>query len=126
MKNIVSEKYPEWKCSDTMRSKYHHNNNTIWVDLTMPEIRMLDDDELEQVWQMAREINEEYIKLATERKAGFCIPSPGKYWNQAEDKYIVKKDSCADITDFSKDGKEAFLKEYMEDWALLESDLPVN
>ena len=69
---------------------------------------------------------EEYEKLAIERKGGFCVPSPGKYWNQYEDKYIVKKDSFAEITDFSEDGKEAFLKEYMEDWALLESDLPVN
>ena len=126
MKNIVSEKYPEWKCGDTMRSKYHQNTNTISVDLTMPEIRMLNDDELERVWQIAWEINEEYEKIAIERKARFCIPSPGEYWNQYEEKYIVKKDSFARITDFSEDGKEAFLKEYMKDWALLESDSPVN
>ena len=126
MKNIVSEKYPEWKCGDTMWSKYHHNTNTIRVYLTMPEIRMLDDDELEQVWQTASQINEEYEKLAIERKGGFCIPSPGKYWNQAEDKYIVKMDSSATIKDFSEDGKKAFLKEYTADWALLESGLPVD
>jgi hypothetical protein len=126
MKNIVSEKYPEWKCGDTMRSKYHQNTNTISVDLTMPEIRMLNDDELERVWQIAWEINEEYEKIAIERKARFCIPSPGEYWNQYENKYIVKKDSFARITDFSEEGKEAFLKEYMKDWALLESDSPVN
>ena len=126
MKNILSEKYPEWKCGDTMSSKYHHNANTIFVYLTMSEVRMLDDDELEQVWQIASKINEEYEKLAIGRKAGFCIPSPAKYWDQAEDKYIVKKDSFAKITDFSEDGKKAFLKEYMEDWALLESDSPAN
>ena len=126
MKNIVSEKYPEWKCGVTMSSKYHHNTNTIQVDMTMPENRMLNDDELEQVWQKASEINEEYKKLAIERKASFGILSPGKYWNQADETYIVKLDSFTRIIDFSEDGKKAFLKEYKVDWALLKAYSPVR
>ena len=96
------------------------------VYMTMPENRMLNDDELEQVWQKASEINEEYKKLAIERKASFGILSPGKYWNQADETYIVKLDSFTRIIDFSEDGKKAFLKEYKEDWALLKAYSPVS
>ena len=126
MQNILSEKYPDWKCRESMRSKYHHNTNTIFVEMTLPEFRRLNDDELEQVWQTTCQINKEYIKIAINRKAGFSVPSPGEYWNHhGEGETFVKKDSHAYITEFTEEGKKAFLQEYKEDWALLESGLPV-
>lgn len=126
MQNILSEKYPDWKCREGMHSKYHSNTDTIFAELTLTEYIMLSDDEIEQVWQTACEIKEEYEKVAIGRKAGFEVPSPGKYWNQhGEQEYFVKKDSHAYITDFSEEGKNKFIQEYKEDWALLESGLPI-
>lgn len=122
MQNILSEKHPDWKCREGVRSKYH--SDTIFAELILTEYSMLSDDEIEQAWQIACEIREEYEKVAIGRKAGFEVPSPGKYWH-GEQEYIVKKDSHAYITDFSEEGKNKFIQEYKEDWALLESGLPV-
>jgi len=124
IKNIVSEEYSEWKCGESLSDKYH--SNTIYLHLTMPEFRMLNDDELEQVWQIACEINEKYEKLSVAKKIGFAIPSPAEYCNpDGEQEYFVRKDSHTYITDFTEEGKNTFLQEYREDWALLESGLPV-
>ena len=125
IQKILADNYPEWKCGGTVRNKYY--NNTIFIHLMLPEFRMLVDDEIEQVWQSACEINEEYKELAIGRKIGFAIPSPGKYWNgNGEGEYLVKKDSQVYIDDFTEEGKKAFLQEYKENWELLESGLPVN
>lgn len=125
IQKILADNYPEWKCKETGRSKYH--SNTIYIHLMMPEFKMLADDELEQVWQTVCEINEEYEKLAIGRKTGFAILAPGKYWNgNGEGEYFVKKDSQVYITDFTEEGKKTFLQEYKEGWELLESGLPVN
>ena len=124
--NIISDEYPEWKSDDTIENKYHHNTNTIFIELNLPEYRILNDEELEQVWQTANEINEKYKKLALERKAGFSIPSPGMYWNHdGEQEYFVRNDSFTSITEFTENGKTEFLKEYQEAWTLLDSGLPV-
>lgn len=126
MRNLLLEKFPDWKCSEDIHSKYHSNTDTIFAELTLTEYRMLSDDELERVWQTACEIREEYEKATIGRRAGFEVPSPGKYWNHhGEQEDFVKKDSHAYITDFSEEGKHKFIQEYKEDWALLESGLPV-
>ena len=126
MYNILSEKYPDWKCLEGMHSKYHSNTDTIFAELTLSEYRMLNDDELEQVWQTASEINEAYEKMAIGRKAGFSVPSPGEYWNHhGEQESFVKKDSHTYLTEFTDEGKENFLQKYKKDWALLESGLPI-
>ncbi len=126
MQNILLEKYPNWKMSEDIRSKYHHNANVILINLSMPEYKMLNDDELELVWQTAYEINEEYEKVAIDRKAGFAVPSPGMYWNHhGEQEDFVKKDSYTYIREFTEEGKKKFLEEYKEDWDLLESGLPI-
>lgn len=126
MQSILSENYPEWKCGEGIRSKYHANTNMIRIELTMAEFRMLNDDELEQIWKIACEINAEYEKLTITRKVGFGVPAPACYLNHhGEMEYFVKKDSYTYIAEFTEEGKKAFLQEYEEDWALLESGLPV-
>ncbi len=126
MQNILADKYSTWKVGESVRSKYHHNTNTIFAELILSEYKMLSDDELEQVWQTALEINNEYAKRSIERKAGFSIPSPGEYYNQGNDEHFVKNDSHAYIEEFTEEGKKEFLQEYKEDWALLESGLPIR
>lgn len=126
MQNILLENFPDWKCREGMRNKYHSNDDMLFAELTLTEYRMMSDKELERVWQTACEIREEFEKVAIGRKAGFEVPSPGKYWNHhGEQEYFVKKDSHAYIRDFSEEGKKNFIREYKEDWALLESGLPV-
>lgn len=125
MKSILSEKYPDWTNQEDIYGRYH-KENTIFVELKLAEYRMLNGDELEQVWQTAFHINEEYEMLAIDRKVEFCIPSPGESWNHhGEQESFVKKDSYAFIKEFTEEGKQAFLQEYQEDWALLKSGLPV-
>lgn len=121
MRNILSEKYPDWNCERSLHSKYH-SNNIVFACLVLPEFRMLRDDELEEVWKTACQIHEEYEKVALGREAWFCIPSPGEYWHGEQS--IVKLDSHAYITAFTEEGKVKFLQEYKENWALLESGLP--
>lgn len=126
IQNILVNKYSNWKVGESMSSKYHHNTNTIFAELILSEYKMMSNDELEQVWQTALEINNEYSKLAIGRKVGFSIPSPGKYYNQGDDEFFVKNDSHAYIKALTEEGKKAFLQEYTEDWSLLESGLPIK
>ncbi len=121
MQNILAEKYSDWKCRDGIRSKYHSNTDTIYAEPVLSEFRKLSDDELEALWQTVLEINEEYKALALSRKAGFSLPSPGLYSGD-----IVRKDSHTYITEFTEEGKQKFLNEYHEDWALLDSGLHVD
>lgn len=126
LNNILSQDYPQWKTKESIRSKYHHNTNTIFAELILSENKMLSEDELEQVWQIAFEINNRYAKHALERKVGFCIPSPGEYYDAANEEYVVKYNSHTYIKELTEEGKKAFLQKYKENWALLESDLPVK
>lgn len=118
MQSILSEKYPDWKMTEGLRSRYHHN--MLFVKLHMPECRMLNNEELELIWKTASAINAEYEPLAIGREAGFCIPAPAKYTDH-DDKQASheKTDSYAYIISFTEDGKNQFLQEYREDWALL-------
>ena len=123
MQSILSEKYPGWIMSDGIYSRYH--NSTLYIKLSLPEFRMLNTDELELVWKAASDINAEYKSLVIDREAGFCIPSPAKYTNPYKQESYVKRDSYAYITSFTEEGKNQFLQEYRDDWALLDSGLPV-
>ncbi len=125
MQKILSEKYPEWECSDDIWSRYH-KENTLFVKLNLPKYRMLNDDEIEEVWQTAILINEEFNAVAIDRKVTFCVPSPGKYWSGTGDEYYVKKDSETYFDDLTAKGKKEFLQEYKENWALLDSNMPVS
>lgn len=126
MQRILSEKYPDWKTGMDIHSRYN-SYNMIFVKLELPEFRMLDDEELEDVWQTALLIREEFDALAIGRKAAFCIPAPGIYWGyrNGEDVEFVKRYSHVYFEEFTEEARDAFLREYRENWALLESDMPV-
>lgn len=124
MKNILDKKYPDWKVREEIGSGYL-DNDTIFVSLSLAEYRMLSDAELEQVWQTAYEINEEYEKTAIGCKANFSVPSPGEFYSSSKNENFVSKNSSALIRDFTEQGKKDFLQEYKDDWALMESGLPV-
>lgn len=125
MQTLLCEKYPDWQLHEGIRSRYH-NHDVLYVALNMPEYRLLSDDELEQVWQTALAISLAFEQLAVDRKACFGVPSPAEYWNHhGEQASYVKNDSCTYIDSFTDEGKQAFLQEYQEAWALLESTLPV-
>ncbi len=121
MQNQLADNYPEWKCGETVRIKYQYN--TLYFRLEMLEFRRLEDDELEQVWQTACEINEEYEKLAIEKKIEFALPSPLMYSTGTGETFL-KIDYRGYIYDFTEEGKDVFLQEYKEDWELLELGLP--
>ena len=114
--------------ADEIFIKYFYNTTPkrIQVVLTLPDFRMLNDDELAQVWQTAKRLNKEYEALSFDRKAFFGVPSPGVYTEGLHFEKYVKLDSYTYIDDFSEDGKQDFLQEYREDWALLDSGLPVR
>ena len=37
MQSILADNYSSWKVSDSIRAKYHHNTNTIFAELNLPE-----------------------------------------------------------------------------------------
>ena len=82
--------------------------------------------ELEIIWQQAYEIYEEYSKYPVRKEANFGVAAPAVYYTDGsfKDKYI--KITSNYIDDFSADGKSNFFKQYNEDWALLESGLPIS
>ena len=126
MRNILSDQFPDWETDMDLWSRYQINENRVVVKLNQAEDRMLDDDEIELVWQIAYSINEEYEKQSAMKKAVFYIPAPALYWNHhGEQRDFVKKNSFLPIENFSEEGKADFLKEYKEAWALLDSGLPV-
>lgn len=126
MQRILSEKYPDWKISTDIQSRYN-SYNMIFVKLELPEFRMLDDEELEEVWQTALLISEEFDALAVGRNAVFSIPAPAVYLQYQEGEHVefVKRNSYEYFEEFTEEAKDAFLLEYREAWALLESDMPV-
>lgn len=126
LQQILLEDYPDWAAGQSIRSKYHSNTDSILVKPVSPEYRMLNDSELEQVWQTTSQIHAQYEKLSISRKAVFCVPSPCKYYSSSEEAYIVKKDGYAYIQAFTEQGKSEFLQEYKEDWDLLNSGLPIR
>ena len=128
LNRILSEHYPDWEYyrgdGSVLYDKYY---NPFSVKLTLPEYRKLNDDELEQVWQTVCSINEEYEATAVSKKIMFCIPSPGKYWDYSSEKYFVRtKGKSTYIEDLTEVGKKKFFQEYQENWALLDSGLPVR
>lgn len=65
------------------------------------------------------EINEEYEKLAIERKIEFALPSPVQYMTGGG-KSFLEIGSRVYISDFTEEGKKVFLQEYKDDWKLSE------
>ena len=124
MQNILSEKFQNWEARADIYNRYHDEKT--YIELQLSEYRQLDDDELEQVWETALQINKEYEKLAFEQKAEYGIPSPEELYNHhGEEEYFVTNGSYTYIESFTEKGKKAFLKEYRDSWALLDSGLPV-
>ena len=126
LQSILADQYTNWQVEEALRNHYHHNTNTIFSELILPENKMLSDDALAEIWQTALEINTAYTQQAIERKAGFSIPAPGEYYDQAKNEHFIKMDAHVCIEDFTEEGKVTFLQEYKEAWALLESGLPIR
>ena len=114
IQNKLADSYPEWKCEETVHERYQFNR--VFFHLEMPEFRMLEDGEFEQVWQTACAINEEYERLAIEKKIEFTIPVPVEYCTGTGESFL-KKGSRA-FSDFTEESKKAFLQEYKEQWEL--------
>jgi len=123
MQKALAEKKWDWKTSESIRSRYHID--TIFVELDLPEYRMLSDDELEELWQEMIGINDEFRTCSLGRKAVFSVPAPGKYWSQSEDEYYVRKEAYTYTDELTEQGKSSFIQEYHDRWALLESELPI-
>ena len=124
LNNLLNEKYPDWSVDNDSRSRYHQNDKTIFVRLKLTEYRMLSDDELEQVWQTASQISEEYAKYSIDTKAGFSVPSPEKRFDEVSGEYYVRNESFTHITGFTPQEKEEFLQKYTDNWALVDTALP--
>lgn len=125
MEKLLADKYPTWNLIDDEGHRFHPNNFLL-VDNNIGEYRMLNDDELEQVWEEASSINKEYEAVALNKQASFGVPAPEEYWNHhGEQKSFVRKDSRVYIDGFSEDEKQGFFENYKEKWALLDSGLPV-
>ena len=126
MSKILAERSPGWKMKYTDISGRYHNNDIASVEIVLPEYRELGEEELEEVWNTAKSLRDEYVKYPVRKEAWFSIQSPGKYYSYFEKEYIVKKDSRTYITDFSEEGKLEFFEEYRGNWALLESGFPIE
>lgn len=122
---ILSENYPNWSHETDISVRYRRYDK-FFPKYILPEYRMLNDDELEEIWQEALKMKTEFEKLAINRTVTFSIASPGKRLNHhGEMDYYVDKSSVTYLKDFSEEGKQAFLQDYHEAWALLESGLPI-
>lgn len=122
--NTIAESGENWIFGQSIRNRY---NSTINANLFLPEYRMLNDDELENIWDSALKIYVEYENHFIKKTISLGIPSPGKYWDQSEDSwYILKHSSYTYIKEFTDEGKEKFFQEYYDDWNLLKSGLPIR
>ena len=128
LNRILSEEYPDWEMHQTdFGEPYDKYYFLFSVKLTLPEYRKLNDAELEQVWQTICSINEEYEATDVSKKIMFCIPSPGKEVDYSSGEYFVRtKGNSTYIEDLTEVGKKKFFQEYQENWALLDSGLPVR
>ena len=125
MEKMLADKYPTWNLIDEEGNRFS-SNNLIVVEKNIGEYRMMNDDELEQVWEEAKRINKEYEAVALTKQASFGVTAPGEYWNHhGEQKSFVRKNSRVIIREFSEDKKQQFYEEYKECWKLLDSGLPV-
>lgn len=127
---ILSDNYSNWETNKDLYSKYHMSNaydkNSIYINLHLDEYKMMDEDELEQVWETVKSISEVYRSRSINRSLVFTVPSPEVMFNHhGEEEDFVNKNGWTIIDDLSEQGKEQFFKEYREAWELLESDLPV-
>jgi len=125
MEQLITEKQPQWKMSYSDISGRYHNNDIAPVEVILSENKALNEQELESVWNAASEINTMYRTYPVHKEAWFCIPAPEEYYDDVEETYFLRIDSNVVIDDFSEDGKERFIQEYWEAWALLDSDLPI-
>lgn len=121
LKNLLNKSSMDWKIDESIRYKYHC---AYFADLVLPEYRMLNDNELELLWQTVVEINSEYEKYSVERKIAFSIPSPVLGRDQESNMFIINN-SYTDIKEFTEEGKKEFLQKYKDNWDLLNSDLPL-
>lgn len=126
LKQIISEKQPDWSMKyDSIDSRYDWNNE-ISVSVAVNNKEQLTDEELNIVWQQAKEIYSDYINHPVRKKAVFSISAPAEYYNpDGKGGYSVKMNSGVYIESFTEKDKLEFIKEYHKAWVLPDSDLPV-
>ncbi len=126
LEQIVNEKQPEWCMKyDDLSSRYNWNH-ILSVQTSYIEKRQLSDAELETAWQEAYEIYEEYNKYPVHKQACFCVAAPAVYVSGGLSGERFIKITSNYIDDFSSEGKADFFNQYKEDWALMDSDLPIQ
>lgn len=123
LQKIISEKQPDWKMHYTDISGRYNWNHILSVDTSYMEKRELSADELEAVYLDAYEIYQEYNSYPIRKTAHFNVAAPAVYV-AGESRYI--KITSNSIYNFSDEGKAEFFKDYVEDWDLMESGLPIK
>ena len=126
LQQIVNEKQPEWHMEYDSISDRYNWNHLLCVQTSYSDDRQLTDEELETAWQEAFEIYEEYSKYPVRKLSKFGVAAPSTYTDgmNPEEPYIRITSNY--MEDFSAEGKADFMKEYREDWALMDSGLPVR
>lgn len=81
LKQIVSEKQPSWSMKyDDINNRYNRNNE-ISVSVTTNYQEQLIDEELNIVWQQAKEIYLDYNNQPIRKNAVFSISALAEYYN---------------------------------------------
>lgn len=119
LQQIISEKQPEWTLNT---NSYSYDNFLIFI--TTGKTEELSDEELDIVFQHIDVINSAYSSFNIRKELCFCLPSPSESYDA--DGIFVMKNSYSYMRDFSKNGKAEFIARYHENWALLDSDLPIR
>lgn len=125
LQQIVAEKQPDWSiCEDILEYRYNWNN----ILIIYPEANstaQLTDEELELVWEQAKEIYSAYHELPIRKELCFSLPAPRKKVTSKGEESVIRNSSIY-IEHFTEEDKLAFMDEYHKRWALLESGLPID
>ena len=125
LKQIVSAHNPDWSISeDTLGHRYNWNN-VLSIYIKASSTEPMTDEELDIAWETAKEIYVAYNDLPIRKSLYFWLPAPRKKVTYKGEESVIRNSSVL-IENFTEADKLAFVDEYHEAWALLESGLPIN
>ena len=115
LKSIVAEKQPAWQLVEETAFNRYQWNDILTIDITVSDEQALTKEELDQVWEEAHVIEEAYSSHTVHKSVAFYLPAPSPMYSFQYKRYIVRM-SIIKLSDFTKEGKEAFFKKYYERW----------
>lgn len=123
LKQIVSERKPNWSISEDTLGHRYNRNNILSIYIEADSAVQLTDEELNAVWEQAKAIHFAYHELPIRKELYFWLPAPQKTVTTEGEEWI-NRNSRMLIENFEED-RLVFIEEYHNAWESLKSGLPI-